>query len=83
MKIKNKFYFSPDILLKDLDKNNVIRAFKDRMEKWCFNPIVTMNKEELGFAATALIASVIDILAKTSNYDLKNSDNQKKYTKFN
>lgn len=82
MKIKNEFYFSPEILLKDLDKNNVIKAFNDRIEKWYFEPIKLMNNERLGFAATALIASVIDILAKTSNHDLNNDKNRKKYTKW-
>ncbi len=82
MKIKNKFYFSPRILLKDLDKNNVIKAFKDRIEKWYFKPIKILNKKELGFAAIALIASVIDILAKTSNHDLNNDKNREKYTKW-
>ncbi len=82
MKIKNEFYFSPLTLLKDLDKNNVIKAFNDRIEKWYFEPIKIMNKKKLGFAATALIASVIDILAKTSNHDLRNHDNLKKYTKW-
>ncbi len=82
MKIKNEFYFSPGILLKDLDKYNVIKAFNDRVEKWYFEPIKIMNNEKLGFAATALIASVIDILAKTSNHDQETNKNKKKYTKW-
>ena len=82
MIIKNEFYFSPGILLKDLDKNNVIKAFTDRIEKWYFEPIKMMNDEELGFAAAGLIASVIDILAKTSNHDLNNDKNKEKYKKW-
>ena len=82
MIIKNEFYFSPGILLKDINKNNVIKAFTDRIEKWYFEPIKLMNNEELGFAATALIASVIDILAKTSNHDLKNDNNRNKYKEW-
>ena len=49
MKIKNEFYFSPGILLKDLDKDNVIKAFNDRIEKLYFEPIKLMNNEKLGF----------------------------------
>ncbi|KKL89171.1 hypothetical protein LCGC14_1917360 [marine sediment metagenome] len=82
MKIKNEFYFAPGILLKDIDKKNVINAFSDRIEKWYFEPIKIMNNKKLGFAATALIASVIDILAKTSIHDLNNHNNMKKYTEW-
>ncbi len=82
MKIKNEIYFSPEILIKDIDKNNVIEAFNDRIVKWYFEPIKILNKKELGFAALALIASVIDILAKTSNHDLNNDNNREKYTKW-
>ncbi len=82
MIIKNEFLFAPGTLLKDLNGKNVISAFRDRIEQWYFEPIKMMNKKELGFAATALIASVIDILAKTSKHDLTNNKNEEKYTKW-
>ena len=47
MKIKNEFYFSPNTLLKDLDENNVIKAFKERIDDWYFEPIKLMNNEKL------------------------------------
>ncbi len=82
MKIKNEFHFSKGTLLKDINESNVIKAFKDRIEKWYFEPINILNNKEFGFAATTLLASFIDILAKTENHDHDNKNNRSKYTKW-
>jgi len=79
MIIKNKYYFSEGILLKDLNVNNVINAFKNRLNKWYFDPIDELNQKKLGFAATALLTSVIDILAKTEKHDLTTNNNKNRY----
>ena len=82
MDIKNELYFSPKFKLSDLDKTNVIEAFKERIDKWYFEPINILNKKKFGFSATALLASLIDILAKTKNHDTTNSNNRSKYTEW-
>jgi len=82
MDIKNEIYFSENVKLGDLNEDNVIKAFKERITKWYINPIDILNKKKFGFASAALSASLIDILAKTENHDLNNKNNRIKYTEW-
>ncbi len=82
MDIKNEMHFSPSVKLGDLNENNVIEAFKERIEEWYIKPMCILNKKKLGFASVALIASLIDILAKTENHDITNNGNRLKYKEW-
>ena len=78
-----EYEFAPGIKLDSINKTNVVEAFKQRIEGYYFTPIeILLNKKEFGFAATALLASLIDIFAKTENHDPTNVKNREKYIKW-
>lgn len=62
--------FSPSFKLNTINKNNVIEVFKERIEKYYFEPIKILNEKKFGFAAATLLTSLIDILAKTENHNI-------------
>jgi len=62
------FRFSPEFRLEDINKDNVLEAFRDRIEKYYFKPIKMLNDKKCGFAAIGLLASLIDILVKAKDH---------------
>lgn len=48
-----------------------LNAFRERIEKYYFKPIKILNDNRYGFAAIGLLASLIDILAKTKDHITK------------
>ena len=62
------FRFSPKFKLEEINKDNVLDAFKDRIENYYFKPIRMLNDKECGFAAIGLLTSLIDILVKTEDH---------------
>ena len=62
------FKFSPNYRLEEINEDNVLDAFKERIECYYFKPIKMLNDSRSGFAAIGLLASVIDILAKTKDH---------------
>jgi len=62
------FKFSPDLRLEDINKDNILDAFRDRIKEYYFKPIRMLNDKEFGFAAIGLLASFIDILVKTKDH---------------
>jgi len=75
--------FSPSYVLSQINRGNVIKAFKERIENYYFKPIKKLlNKQDFGFAATTLLASLIDIFTKTQNHDTTNEKNRKKYIEW-
>lgn len=81
-----EYNFSPSFKLDSLNVNNVIEAFKERIEEYYFEPIKMLNEKNFGFAATSLLASLIDILAKTENHDTRTENiggNYKNWLKNN
>jgi len=77
---KIEYNFSPSLKLNATNSENVIEAFKERTEHYYFGPLILLNEKKFGFAATSVLASLIDILAKVENRDSENSNNRKKYT---
>lgn len=65
------YNFSPKYKLDSLNIDNILLAFTQRIEFYYFEPIDRLNDKEYGFAATTLLASLIDILAKTENHNKK------------
>lgn len=66
MKIKEHLYFSPKYRFEDLkwdDKNNLISAFKDRIEGYYLDPVILLNENKKAFAAGVLCVTIIDFLA--------------------
>lgn len=80
--IKIEYNFSPSLKLSAINPENVIEAFKERIEQYYFEPLKLLNKKKFGFAATAILASLLDILAKVENRDTENSKNRIKYTSW-
>ena len=72
------FKFSPDFRLEEINKDNVLDAFRDRIEKYYFKPIKMLNVKKCGFAAIGLLASLIDILVKTK-YHLTGHKSRREY----
>ena len=62
------FKFSPNYRLDDITEGNVLNAIKDRIKKYYCEPIEMLNDKRFGFAAIGLLASLIDILAKTKDH---------------
>ncbi|HEC40919.1 hypothetical protein LCGC14_1072440 [marine sediment metagenome] len=62
------FRFSPEFRLEEINKDNVLEAFRDRIEKYYFKPIKLLNNNRCGFAAIKLLASLIDILVKAKDH---------------
>ena len=69
MNLYMDYRFSPNFKLDHINQENVIEAFKERIDHHYIKPIEILNCMKLGFAATILISSFIDILAKTENHN--------------
>ena len=83
MKIGEILYFSPNYKFLDLkwdDKENLIKAFNDRVQGFYIQPTCQLNKDEKGFAAGILCITTIDFLAKI---DYKVRNQIKKWLKDN
>lgn len=79
--LKIEFNFSPNFKLNTINPENVIEAFKERIEHYYFKPLeILLSKRELGFAAITLLANLIDIFSKTENHDTSNRNNRENYT---
>ena len=70
------YNFSPSFKLGSLNVNNIIEVFKERVEIYYLKPIKILNEKRCGFAATALLASLIDILVKTENHNVTNKNGE-------
>jgi hypothetical protein len=69
MRINDAIFFSPQLLLKDLDltdKGLVIKSFKERILGYYFEPIQVLLAAEQAFAAGALECLLIDAFARYS-----------------
>jgi len=78
-----EYKFSTNYNLIDVNKDNVIKAFKERIENYYFKPIeMLLNQKDFGFAATSLLASLVDIFAKTQKHDTTNIKNRNKYIEW-
>lgn len=67
------FKFSTNYRLEEINKDNVLDAFRERIEDYYFKPIKMLNDKKFGFAAIGLLASLIDILVKTKDHNTKHS----------
>lgn len=67
------FKFSPKFRLEEINKDNVLDAFKDRIKNCYFKPIKMLNDKRCGFAAIGLLASLVDILVKSINHLTKHN----------
>ena len=72
------FRFSTNYRLEEINEDNVLDAFKERIEEYYFKPIKILNDNRFGFAAIGLLASLIDILAKTKDHITK-KESRKEY----
>lgn len=69
MNINDNIYFSPSVLLKNLnlaDKNSLIGAFEERMNKYFLEAIKLLNEQQNAYASAIIEFSMIDALAKYS-----------------
>ena len=69
MRINDKIYFSPSLLLEKLDLTNktlVLTSFKERIESYYFKPIKTLNDNHDAFASGAILCLLIDAFARYS-----------------
>jgi len=67
MKIEEELYFSPNFKYIDLnwdDRDNLIRAFRDRVEGYYLEPAKCLNHCKYSFAAGAICLITIDFLAR-------------------
>ena len=62
------FKFSTNYRLEEINEDNILDAFRERIEDYYFKPIKMLNDNYFGFAAIGLLASIIDILAKTKDH---------------
>ncbi len=70
MRIGGYIYFSPSLLLEDLDindKNLVIEKFKEQIEEYYFVPISMLIHHDQAFASGALLCLLVDALARYSS----------------
>lgn len=76
-----QYKFSPKYFLVNIKEENVIEAFKERIEGYYFRPIeMLLNEEDFGFAATGLLSNLIDVFDKTMRHDPTNNNNKDNYT---
>jgi hypothetical protein len=67
VRIRDILYFSPKYKFIDLkwdDKDNLLKAFQDRVEGFYMEPARKLNKEKKAFAAGVLCVATIDFLAR-------------------
>ena len=67
MKMEEILYFSPNFKYIDLnwdDRDNLIRAFRDRVEGYYLEPAKCLNQCKYSFAAGAICLITIDFLAR-------------------
>ncbi|MCB0397283.1 MAG: hypothetical protein KDD36_11545 [Flavobacteriales bacterium] len=77
MNIAGQIYFSPSVLLCDLDlenKEQVLKAFEERIRHYYLMPIAELNVAKYAFAAGALELLLIDALARYSTGSTKKGD---------
>lgn len=66
MRIENCVYFSPNYKFTDLewsDENNLVEAFKDRVENYYLQPARQLNDAGHAFASGVISVTTIDFLA--------------------
>ena len=69
MKISDILYFSPNYKFIQIDwdnKEDLINAFKDRVDGFYLNPADDLNKKEYGFVAGLVCVTTIDFIARIS-----------------
>ena len=69
MKIGDILYFSPKCKFTQIDwdnKEDLINAFKDRVDGFYLNPADDLNKKEYGFVAGLVCVTMIDFIARIS-----------------
>jgi hypothetical protein len=74
MRINENIFFSPSLLLKDLDLSNkklVVESFKERIESYFFQPVELLNKNKQAFASGAILCLLIDALSRYSTLEDK------------
>jgi len=67
VKVDEILYFSPTYKYSDInwdDRDNLIKAFKDRLEGFYFKPAKELNRSEHSFAAGVICVTTIDSLAR-------------------
>jgi hypothetical protein len=67
VRIRDILYFSPKYKFIDLkwdDKDNLLKAFQDRVEGFYIEPTRKLNEEKKAFAAGVLCVATIDSLAR-------------------
>lgn len=69
MKVGDILYFSPNYKFNQIDwdnKEELIKAFKDRVDGFYLNPADDLNKKEYGFVAGLVCVTTIDFIARIS-----------------
>lgn len=69
MRINDCIYFSPTLLLENLDLTNkelVMKSFTERIENYYFKPIEILNENKQAFASGAILCLLIDAFARYS-----------------
>jgi len=82
MKIKDHLYFAPGVRFSDLTIHSpkIVEKFHQRIESYYLEPARLLTKEEQAFAATVLLVSCLDALARYDSADPKNNwGNRKRY----
>ena len=82
MKIKDHLYFAPGVSFHGLNvyAPDILGKFRRRIEGYYLEPARLLTKEEHAFAATVLLVSCLDALARYDSINPKNSGgNRKRY----